>query len=70
MIKGLWVSVFLPCERVKVNVGLDVHEVWGQRNILVVLKIEVGYRHLRMKAVLLITGPNHNSCGLEALRHA
>lgn len=38
----------------------------GRRDILVGLKTEVGCRHLRMKAALLITGPNHDSCGPEA----
>lgn len=38
----------------------------GQRDILVGLETEMGGGQLRMKAVLLITGPNHNSCDLEA----
>lgn len=51
----------------KTNVGLDVCEVWGtERHTGGTRETEMGGGQLRMKAVLLITGPNHNSCDLEA----
>lgn len=41
----------------------------GHRNILEGQKTEAGCRHLMVRTALLITEPDHKSCGLAASRH-